>query len=211
MLMAPPPTTKEEYLTRFAQTWKVLRVGRFPHDEAKDLERAERTFERGLNPNGVGRQLRAILASGSRKERLRARQGADAGDSRHRRSAGASRGRQGHRGLDPGREAADDRGHGPRAADPDVAADHRRDRQARPWGGRRRRRKVGRCSGALRKCFRHDRISRLRSIYVNGLLAIFFVFVLPGLVLVRALRYPEFAAALARRVPEQRDREPCCW
>jgi pimeloyl-ACP methyl ester carboxylesterase len=72
MLMAPPPTTKEEFLARFAQTWKVLRVGSFPLDEAKDRERAERVFARGLNPAGVGRQLRAILASGSRKERLRA-------------------------------------------------------------------------------------------------------------------------------------------
>jgi pimeloyl-ACP methyl ester carboxylesterase len=72
MLMAPPPTTKEEFLIRFAQTWKVLRVGSFPLDEVKDRERAERIFARGLNPAGVGRQLRAILASGSRKERLRA-------------------------------------------------------------------------------------------------------------------------------------------
>jgi pimeloyl-ACP methyl ester carboxylesterase len=72
MLMAPPPQTKEEFLIRFAQTWKVLRVGSFPLDEAKDRERALRVFERGLNPAGVGRQLRAILASGSRKERLRA-------------------------------------------------------------------------------------------------------------------------------------------
>jgi pimeloyl-ACP methyl ester carboxylesterase len=72
MLMAPPPTTKEEFLTRFVQTWKVLRVGSFPLDEARDRERAERVFARGLNPAGVGRQLRAILASGSRKERLRA-------------------------------------------------------------------------------------------------------------------------------------------
>ena len=72
MLMAPPPTTREEYLERFAKTWKVLRVGSFPEDEARDLERAERCFERGLNPAGVGRQLRAILASGSRKERLHA-------------------------------------------------------------------------------------------------------------------------------------------
>ena len=135
MLMAPPPTTKEEYLARFAQTWKVLRVGRFPQDEAMDLERAERTFERGLNPAGVGRQLRAVLASGSRKERLHHGEGADAGHSRHRRSAGAPRRRQGHRGLDPRRKAADDRRHGPRAADPDVAADHRRDRQACPWRG----------------------------------------------------------------------------
>jgi pimeloyl-ACP methyl ester carboxylesterase len=70
MLMAPPVTTKDEYLERFAQTWKILRVGSFPEDEARDRSRAERTFERGLNPAGVGRQLRAILASGSRKERL---------------------------------------------------------------------------------------------------------------------------------------------
>nr|WP_246799618.1 alpha/beta hydrolase [Bradyrhizobium sp. CCBAU 51753] len=71
MLMAPPPATKEEYFVRFAQTWKVLRNGSFPEDEALDAERARRTYERGLNPAGVGRQLRAILASGSRKERLR--------------------------------------------------------------------------------------------------------------------------------------------
>jgi pimeloyl-ACP methyl ester carboxylesterase len=70
ILMAPPPTTKEEYLTRFAQTWKVLRVGSFPEDEKLDRSRAERSYERGLNPAGVARQLRAILASGSRKARL---------------------------------------------------------------------------------------------------------------------------------------------
>jgi pimeloyl-ACP methyl ester carboxylesterase len=71
MLLAPPTNTKEEYLERFAKTWKVLRVGSFPEDETLDRSRAERTYERGLNPAGVGRQLRAILASGSRKERLR--------------------------------------------------------------------------------------------------------------------------------------------
>jgi pimeloyl-ACP methyl ester carboxylesterase len=70
-LMAPPPATKEEYFERFAKTWKVLRVGSFPEDEALDHGRAERTFARGLNPAGIGRQLRAVLASGSRKERLR--------------------------------------------------------------------------------------------------------------------------------------------
>jgi pimeloyl-ACP methyl ester carboxylesterase len=70
MLMAPPPNTREEYFERFAKTWKVLRVGSFPEDEALDPSRAARTFERGLNPAGVGRQLRAVLASGSRKERL---------------------------------------------------------------------------------------------------------------------------------------------
>jgi len=72
ILMAPPVTTHDEYIVRYAQTWKILRGGSFPEDEALDRSRAERTFERGLNPAGVGRQLRAILASGSRKERLRA-------------------------------------------------------------------------------------------------------------------------------------------
>jgi pimeloyl-ACP methyl ester carboxylesterase len=71
MLMAPPPNTRDEYIARFTQTWKILRVGSFPEDEARDRFRAERNFERGLNPAGVGRQLRAILASGNRKERLR--------------------------------------------------------------------------------------------------------------------------------------------
>ncbi len=70
MLMAAPPATYEEYLARFAQTWKLLRVGSFPEDEAKDRSRAERTYARGLNAAGVGRQLRAILASGNRKPRL---------------------------------------------------------------------------------------------------------------------------------------------
>ena len=72
ILVAPPPATREEYLDRFAKTWKVLRVGSFPEDEALDLARAKRTYERGLNPAGAGRQLRAVLASGSRKERLHA-------------------------------------------------------------------------------------------------------------------------------------------
>src|SRR5207253_3986929 len=71
VLMAPPPASKEEYFARFAQTWKVLRAGPFPEEEALDPARAARTWDRGLNPPGVGRQFRAILASGSRKERLR--------------------------------------------------------------------------------------------------------------------------------------------
>jgi pimeloyl-ACP methyl ester carboxylesterase len=72
MLMAPPPKTKEEYLERFARIWKILRAGSFPEDEARDRALAERCFARGLNAAGVGRQLRAILASGSRKARLHA-------------------------------------------------------------------------------------------------------------------------------------------
>ncbi|WP_315719141.1 MULTISPECIES: alpha/beta hydrolase [unclassified Bradyrhizobium] len=70
LLMAPPPKTRDEYIKRFQKTWKALRAGSFPEDEARDAALAERCFARGLNPAGVGRQLRAILASGSRKPRL---------------------------------------------------------------------------------------------------------------------------------------------
>ena len=104
MLMAPPPATKEEYFERFAQTWKVLRVGSFPQDEALDRARAERSYRARTEP---GRRRTAA----SRHPRLGQPQGAawigqgaDAGHSRHRRSAGAPGRRQGHRGLDPRRE-----------------------------------------------------------------------------------------------------------
>ena len=70
LLMAPPPKNKDDYIKRFAMMWKFLRAGSFPEDEARDGALAERTYGRGLNPAGVGRQLRAVLASGSRKERL---------------------------------------------------------------------------------------------------------------------------------------------
>jgi pimeloyl-ACP methyl ester carboxylesterase len=70
VLIAPRPTTLEGYLDRFERNWKMLRVGSFPEDEALDRARATRCFERGLSPEGVNRQLRAILASGSRKQRL---------------------------------------------------------------------------------------------------------------------------------------------
>jgi pimeloyl-ACP methyl ester carboxylesterase len=69
-LLQRQPDGYEAFIERFKQTWLFLRVGSFPDDEARDLDRAERTYARGLSSEGVGRQLRAILASGSRKERL---------------------------------------------------------------------------------------------------------------------------------------------
>ena len=70
VLLKPTPSDRSAYLESFRQTWKVLRVGSFPDDEARDLERAERNFARGLNPAGVARQLAAILASVGRKSAL---------------------------------------------------------------------------------------------------------------------------------------------
>jgi pimeloyl-ACP methyl ester carboxylesterase len=70
MLMKPAPLDQAAYFESYQQTWKVLRVGSFPDDEARDLTRAGQNFARGLNPAGAARQLVAIFASGSRKRLL---------------------------------------------------------------------------------------------------------------------------------------------
>jgi len=70
VLMKPTPADFESYAQSYAQTWKVLRAGSFPEDEARDRAKAEQNFARGLSPAGVARQLAAILASGSRQPAL---------------------------------------------------------------------------------------------------------------------------------------------
>jgi pimeloyl-ACP methyl ester carboxylesterase len=70
VLLKPTPSDRAAYFDSYVQTWKVLRAGSFPLDEARDLTRAAKAFDRGLNPAGVARQLTAILASGSRKAAL---------------------------------------------------------------------------------------------------------------------------------------------
>ncbi|MCY1537016.1 Aclacinomycin methylesterase RdmC [compost metagenome] len=73
MLFAPAPTSFEAYLPHHAKLWRVLRgPDAFPLDEARDAERAQLAFLRGLNPGGVARQLAAVFASGNRKPALRA-------------------------------------------------------------------------------------------------------------------------------------------
>jgi pimeloyl-ACP methyl ester carboxylesterase len=70
LLLAPPPKDRDSYFESYKRTWAVLRGPGFPLDEARDLERAARNWERGLNPAGVARQLAAILASGDRTQAL---------------------------------------------------------------------------------------------------------------------------------------------
>jgi pimeloyl-ACP methyl ester carboxylesterase len=72
VLLSPVPTDLADYLENYVRSWNVLRAGHFPLDEARDLMRARRIFERGLSPAGVARQLVAIIASGSRKQALAA-------------------------------------------------------------------------------------------------------------------------------------------
>jgi pimeloyl-ACP methyl ester carboxylesterase len=70
VLMAPPPATRDAYIAQFGRTWKILRAGSFPEDEARDPERAAQFYDRGLNPPGVARQMLAIFASGDRTSAL---------------------------------------------------------------------------------------------------------------------------------------------
>jgi pimeloyl-ACP methyl ester carboxylesterase len=72
VLATPAPTDRAGYIARQSSVMKILRAGDFPEEEQLDAARAQRSFERGLNPPGYARQLAAIIASGSRKERLSA-------------------------------------------------------------------------------------------------------------------------------------------
>lgn len=72
VLFSPAPTTFDAYQAHHAKVWRILRgPASFPLDEARDAEKAQLVFLRGLNPAGVARQLAAILASGNRKPALR--------------------------------------------------------------------------------------------------------------------------------------------
>ncbi len=72
MLLAPPPTTREESIERVVSIFRTIGSPGFPFDEAGMRERAELSYDRGFNPAGTLRQLVSILASGSRAEALRA-------------------------------------------------------------------------------------------------------------------------------------------
>ncbi len=71
VLYTPAPTQREDFVEHYLMTRRVIQGNGFPLDEAKERALAWRIFERGVDPAGVGRQLAAVMASGSRKELLR--------------------------------------------------------------------------------------------------------------------------------------------
>ena len=70
-IFKPAPRDLAGYTEHYITTWKHLRGGAFPEEEARDRARAALNHARGLCPDGGARQLVAILASGSRREALR--------------------------------------------------------------------------------------------------------------------------------------------
>jgi pimeloyl-ACP methyl ester carboxylesterase len=71
VLMTPPPTDRAGSLDAAVRTWRTIGSPGFPFDEGKIRERAGRLYDRAFYPEGTARQLAAIVAHGSRAERLR--------------------------------------------------------------------------------------------------------------------------------------------
>jgi pimeloyl-ACP methyl ester carboxylesterase len=70
VLLRPAPAEREAYIDHLG--WLLGKIGSpaFPRDAAELRDRAGRSFDRGLNRAGTGRQLAAIIASGDRTGKL---------------------------------------------------------------------------------------------------------------------------------------------
>lgn len=70
-LLTPPPPDREGNIERAVAVFRVIGSPGFPFDEKRFREIAGRAYDRCFYPQGVARQLAAIIASGSRREALR--------------------------------------------------------------------------------------------------------------------------------------------
>jgi pimeloyl-ACP methyl ester carboxylesterase len=70
-LMTPPPADRAGNIERTVAVFRTIGSPGFPFEEERFRERSARAYDRCFNPAGATRQLVAILASGSRKERLK--------------------------------------------------------------------------------------------------------------------------------------------
>jgi pimeloyl-ACP methyl ester carboxylesterase len=71
-LIVPIPPERSAYVEGWLSVWRVLSGPRFPVEAALGRKWAEMSHQRGLNPAGFLRQMAAVVASGSRKELLKA-------------------------------------------------------------------------------------------------------------------------------------------
>ncbi len=71
MLLSAPPRNREQYVEFLVRTFRIIGSPGYPFDEARMRKRAERSFERGVNPGGTARQLAAIMSGRDRFRALR--------------------------------------------------------------------------------------------------------------------------------------------
>lgn len=70
MLFRPIPMDRDGYIAYFREVWQVLCGPRYPMDKDTAQRLGDVTFTRGVEPAASARQFAAIIASGSRKDRL---------------------------------------------------------------------------------------------------------------------------------------------
>jgi pimeloyl-ACP methyl ester carboxylesterase len=70
-LLEPAPLDREGYADHSVRVWRAIGSPGFPFDEEGVRARARLAFDRGIHPKGIVRQLTAIVAHGSRRDRLR--------------------------------------------------------------------------------------------------------------------------------------------
>ena len=70
-LLTSPPADRAGFVEFVVGAWRVIGSPGFQADEAALRALAGASFDRGIFPDGTGRQLLAILASGDRTEALR--------------------------------------------------------------------------------------------------------------------------------------------
>ncbi len=71
VLLRPAPRDRAGYVEHTVRTFRAIGSPGFPRDEAELRDMAGRSYDRGHDPAGAGRQLAAIIASGDRTPLLR--------------------------------------------------------------------------------------------------------------------------------------------
>ncbi len=72
VLFTAGPTDREGYIQHSLKSSRVLYGSGFAFDTERVIKRIALSYDVGLSPDGTNRQLAAIIASGSRKEALKA-------------------------------------------------------------------------------------------------------------------------------------------
>jgi pimeloyl-ACP methyl ester carboxylesterase len=72
VLLTPTPADCDAYVERSVQVFRTIGSPGFPFDADGVRRLARLSWERGISPDGPARQLLAVIASGSRHERLAA-------------------------------------------------------------------------------------------------------------------------------------------
>ncbi|MEE8400165.1 MAG: alpha/beta hydrolase [Desulfobacterales bacterium] len=71
-LTTPAPSERDAYLDHSVKTQKVIGSPGFPFDEEEQRQKAARSFDRSFYPQGMARQMAAIMVQGNRRPELAA-------------------------------------------------------------------------------------------------------------------------------------------